>query len=107
MELTVIQYNDIERYMKGGMEASEREAFEASLLQDDELAKEVQTYREILSLTDAIEQKINETAQLSSEKKITDKDVREMLEKERKYCEAHHEPELKRIHGLAGSMNPP
>lgn len=36
-------------------------------------------------------------------KKNTDKDVREMLEKERKYWEAHHEPELKRIHGLASS----
>jgi hypothetical protein len=102
MELTSTQYNQIERYVGGEMEASEKEAFEATLLQDNELAEEVEAYKEIFALADSLEQKIGGIVQHSSEGPTSNKEILELLEKERKYWEEHHEPELKRMHGLAG-----
>lgn len=102
MALTDKQYSAIERYVEGEMDVSEKEAFEAALLQNSELAEEVEVYKEILSLTDSIEQKMSEAAQPPS-KNSSSKEVWELLERERRHWEQHHEPELKRLHGLAAS----
>jgi hypothetical protein len=100
MELTSIQYNQIERYVGGEMKASEKEAFEATLLRDNELAEELEAYKEIFALAGSLEQKIGEIVQHSSEQNTSNKEVWELLEKERKYWEKQHEPELKRVHDL-------
>ena len=83
------------------MEPVEKETFEATLLQDDELAEEVEAYKEISALADSIEQKVTEAAQPSSEKAIPDNETWELLEQERKYWEEYHEPEFKHVHNLS------
>jgi hypothetical protein len=103
MDLTDKQYKTIERYVGGLMEASEKEAFEVTLLQNNELAEEVEAYKEIVALADSLEQNIGELAQHTSEENTLNKEVWEMLEKERKYWEVNHEPELRHMHGLAGA----
>ena len=102
MGLTDTQYNQIERYVGGEMEPSEKEAFEAALLQNNELAEEVEAYKEIFALADSLEQKIGEIVQRSSEVKTSNKEIQNLLKKERKYWEEHYETELKHMHGLAG-----
>jgi hypothetical protein len=102
MELSDKQYNEMERYVAGEMEAGEMEVFEAALLRDNALAEEVEAYKEIFALADSLEQKIGELVQHSADDDPPNKEVLGMLEKERKYWEEHHEPELKRMYGLTG-----
>jgi len=103
MALTDKQYNAIERYVSGEMDSNEKEVFEAAQLQDNELAEEVEAYKEIVALADSVEHKIGKLVYPSVKEATSDKEVWKMLEKERKYWEEHLEPEEKRVYGIVGA----
>jgi tetratricopeptide (TPR) repeat protein len=95
MKLTEEQYKQAARYVDGEMQGSEKESFEALLLQNNNLLEEVEAYKEIRSIGESIEDKISTIEQSIIEKKNTHKEVWRMLEQARERWEQGHEGDLK------------
>lgn len=79
------------------MEAGEKKAFEAILLQNHALLEEVEAYKEIRLLGESIEGKINVDQQLP-QKKSEHEAVWKILQQERKHWEDRHEAPSKHLH---------
>lgn len=68
-------YNQVFRYFNSEMNESERKAFEASFHQDEELSREVESFKQIQSLSDSAKQKISTMAKITNEEKRNNQDL--------------------------------
>ncbi len=100
MELSEQQYNQIIRYVEDEMEPSEKQAFEAALLQDSELAEEVQGYKETRLVAAGVQQKLCGLDVILTKEKNNKAEVWNLLQQERQQWEQQHEEMFRQEHGL-------
>lgn len=101
MALTDEQYSQVFRYADGEMNADERKAFEALLLENKELNDEVELYKLVQSLSESVEQKTRNTEFVpTEEKKSEEEKISSILNHSRKKWESEQEAELKLKYGV-------
>ena len=105
MALTDEQYQQIFRYVDEEIDADEVKAFEAALIENRELFDELEFYKQVRLLGDAVEQKARGKDRLrDEEKKISHEQTSAMLARARKKWENTYEDELKLKYGITEAI---
>lgn len=90
MELSDEQYNQVLRYTDGEMNPTESKAFEAVLIHNPAISKEVEFYKEIRSNFESVDKKISNTNNDTGEKKTDTNEVLRMIKQARANWEDSH-----------------